>query len=325
MGQLRAVIEGVGAYLPERVMTNDDMAQIVDTTDEWIRERSGIISRRFASENELPSDMAYHAACIALDKAKCSVDEIELVILATTTPELTIPSTAALLQQKLGIRQGGAFDIGAACSGFVYGLSIANSFIQCGQYKKILVAAAERLTPLLENADRSAAILFGDGSGAAVVSAMEGEGTLADRGVHNSYLRCDGELKDILITAGGIGSSGSTGEVTMIGREVFKNAVTNISDAIMLMLDEAELTMDDIDWIVPHQANKRILDAVAKRINAPADKVVVEIEHTGNTSGASIPLALYTAIEDGRVKKGDLVVFGALGAGITWGSALVRM
>ena len=325
MSKIRAVIDGVGAYLPEKRVTNDDLAQIMDTSDEWIRERSGIAARHYADKDELASDMAYAAATQAMARAQCTADDIELILIATLCPDLTFPSTAAILQERLGVKQGAAMDINAACSGFIYGLSIAQNFIATGQYRKVLLIGVEKLSILLDNDDRTTAVLFADGAGAAVLSAQEQTGSSDDRGVLSTYLRCDGSLKHLIRSDGGVGTTQTAGHVRMEGRETFKYAVKNISEAIMVALKEADLSIDDIDWFVPHQANKRILDGVAKKLKIPEDKVVVTIQEHGNTSAASVPLALNTAIEDGRVKEGDLVLFEAMGAGLTWGSALVRM
>jgi len=321
---VRSVIAGVGSYLPERVVTNDDLAKFVDTSDEWIVERSGIKQRHFAADGQLTSDLALEAAKAAIANAGIDAQDIDLIVMATTTPDNTFPATATTVQAALGIHHGAAFDIQAVCSGFVYGISIADNFIKAGQFKTALVIGAETFSRLLDFEDRTTCVLFGDGAGAVVLTAEEGEGTIADSGLLTAHLHSDGRHKEKLYVDGGPSSTQTVGHVRMIGRDVFRHAVVNIADVINEALDATGLTIDDIDWFVPHQANKRILDGTAKRIGLPNEKVVMTVGEHGNTSAASVPLALDVAAKDGRIKKGDLVLLEAMGGGFTWGSALIR-
>lgn len=324
MSVVRSVIAGVGSYLPERVVTNDDLAKFVDTSDEWIVERSGIKQRHFAADGQLTSDLALEAAKAAIANAGIDAQDIDLIVMATTTPDNTFPATATTVQAALGIHHGAAFDIQAVCSGFVYGISIADNFIKAGQFKTALVIGAETFSRLLDFEDRTTCVLFGDGAGAVVLTAEEGEGTIADSGLLTAHLHSDGRHKEKLYVDGGPSSTQTVGHVRMIGRDVFRHAVVNIADVINEALDATGLTIDDIDWFVPHQANKRILDGTAKRIGLPNEKVVMTVGEHGNTSAASVPLALDVAAKDGRIKKGDLVLLEAMGGGFTWGSALIR-
>lgn len=324
MSIIRSVITGVGSYLPARRMSNADITKIVDTTDDWIVERTGIHARHIAADDEMTSDLALHAARAAIAHAGIDVQSIDTIILATTTPDNTFPATAVSVQAALGLHHGAAFDVQAVCSGFVYALTIADTFIRCGQAKNVLVIGAETFSRLLDWTDRTTCVLFGDGAGAVVVQASEGEGTNDDRGILTAHLHSDGRYKDKLYVDGGPSSTGTTGHVRMEGREVFRHAVVNIADTIREALEATGLTVDDIDWFVPHQANKRILDGTAKRIGLPPEKVVVTVGEHGNTSAASVPLALDGAVRDGRVKKGDLVLLEAMGGGFTWGSVMVR-
>jgi 3-oxoacyl-[acyl-carrier-protein] synthase III len=321
---LRSVVAGVGSYLPERLVTNDDLAKFVDTSDEWIVERSGIRQRHFAAEGQLTSELALEAAKAAIANAGIDAQEIDLIVMATTTPDNTFPATATTVQAALGIHHGAAFDVQAVCSGFVYGVSIADNFIKAGQFKTALVIGAETFSRLLDFEDRTTCVLFGDGAGAVVLKAHEGEGTIADRGILTAHLHSDGRHKEKLYVDGGPSSTQTVGHVRMVGRDVFRHAVVNIADVINEALDATGLTIDDIDWFVPHQANKRILDGTAKRIGLPNEKVVMTVGQHGNTSAASVPLALDVAAKDGRIKQGDLVLLEAMGGGFTWGSALVR-
>ncbi|WP_339833996.1 beta-ketoacyl-ACP synthase III [uncultured Parvibaculum sp.] len=324
MSTIRTVIKGTGSFLPDRVMTNDDLARVVDTTDEWIVERTGIHRRHIAADGELTSHLALAAARAAIADAGIDVQEIDTIILATTTPDNTFPATAVSVQADLGLHHGAAFDIQAVCSGFVYALTIADTFIRTGQSKTALVIGAETFSRLLDWTDRTTCVLFGDGAGAVVVTGMEGAGTNADRGVLTAHLHSDGRYKEKLYVDGGPSSTQSTGHVRMEGREVFRHAVVNIAEAINESLAATGLTADQIDWFVPHQANKRILDGTAKRIGLPPEKVVLTVADQGNTSAASVPLALDTAVRDGRIKRGDLVLLEAMGGGFTWGSVLLR-
>ncbi|MEP2829159.1 beta-ketoacyl-ACP synthase III [Parvibaculum sp.] len=324
MSVIRTVVTGVGSYLPSRVVTNEDISKIVDTTDEWIVERTGIHSRHIAAEGELTSHLALAAARNAIADAGIDVQEIDTIILATTTPDNTFPATATTVQAELGLYHGAAFDIQAVCSGFVYAMTIADTFIKTGQSKTALVIGAETFSRLLDWTDRTTCVLFGDGAGAAIVTGEQGAGTNADRGILTAHLHSDGRYKEKLYVDGGPSSTQSTGHVRMEGREVFRHAVVNIAEAIKESLEATGLTAEDIDWFVPHQANKRILDGTAKRIGLPPEKVVMTVGEQGNTSAASVPLALDTAVKDGRIKRGDLVLLEAMGGGFTWGSLLFR-
>ncbi|MFA7638654.1 MAG: beta-ketoacyl-ACP synthase III [Parvibaculum sp.] len=324
MSVIRTVVAGVGSYLPSRVMTNDDLAKIVDTTDEWIVERTGIHNRHIAADDELTSDLALAAAKAAIADAGIDAQEIDTIILATTTPDYTFPATATTVQAALGIHHGAAFDIQAVCSGFVYALTVADTFIKTGQSKTTLVIGAETFSRLLDWTDRTTCVLFGDGAGAVVVKGGAGSGTNADKGILTAHLHSDGRYKDKLYVDGGPSSTGTTGHVRMEGREVFRHAVVNIAEAITESLEATGLTIEEIDWFVPHQANKRILDGTARRIGLPPEKVVMTVGDHGNTSAASVPLALDRAVKDGRIKRGELVLLEAMGGGFTWGSLLFR-
>lgn len=324
MSIIRSVVTGCGSYLPERRVTNDDLSKMVDTTDEWIVERTGIHARHIAADGELTSDLALKAAKNAIEDAGIDAQEIDMIVMGTTTPDNTFPATAVTVQKALGLHHGFAFDVQAVCSGFVYALTVADSLIRTGQSKTCLVIGAETFSRLLDWEDRTTCVLFGDGAGAVVLKASEGEGTNADRGVLTAHLHSDGSHKEKLYVDGGPSSTGTVGHVRMEGREVFRHAVVNIAETIKEALAATDLTVDDIDWFVPHQANKRILDGTAKRIGLPVEKVVMTVGEHGNTSAASVPLALDTAVKDGRIKKGDLVLLEAMGGGFTWGSVLLR-
>lgn len=324
MSVIRSVVAGCGSYLPQRALSNAELSQMVDTTDEWIQERTGIKNRHIAAEGELTSDLALAAAKAALADASMDAQELDTIILATTTPDNTFPATATTVQTRLGMHHGAAFDIQAVCSGFVYALTIADTFIKAGQGKNILVIGAETFSRLLDWQDRTTCVLFGDGAGAVVVKAAAGEGNNADRGILTAHLHSDGRYKDKLYVDGGPSSTGTVGHVRMEGKEVFRHAVVNIADTITESLAATGLTVADIDWFVPHQANRRILEGTAKRIGLPIEKVVMTVGDHGNTSAASVPLALDRGLKDGRIKPGQLVLLEAMGGGFTWGSVLVR-
>ncbi len=321
---IRSHIIGCGAYLPETVLTNAELAMRVDTSDEWIRERTGIRQRYVAAEGEFTSHLAVKASRAALSDAGVAVSELDLIICATTTPDDTFPAAATKVQAQLGMYHGAAFDVQAVCSGFVYGLSVADNFIKAGQAKTVLLIGAETMTRLLDWTDRTTCVLFGDGAGAVVLRAGEGEGTANDQGVLNTRLFSDGRLRELLYVDGGPSSTRTTGHLRMQGKEVFRHAVTNISAAIVASVRDAGLTIEDIDWFVPHQANQRILDGTARKLGIKPEKVVSTVALHGNTSAASVPLALATAVADGRIQRGDLVLFEAMGGGFTWGAGLVR-
>jgi 3-oxoacyl-[acyl-carrier-protein] synthase-3 len=322
---LRTAITGVGAYLPEEVVTNSDLAKIVDTSDTWIFERTGIHERRRAAPDQAVSDLAVAAARQALEAAGRTAEDIDLIIVATTTPDLTFPATAAIVQRKLGAPMGVAFDVQAVCSGFVYALSVADGFIARGHARCGLVIGAEEMTRLLDWTDRSTCVLFGDGAGAVVVEPVMGQGSTADRGLLSFALRCEGEKQDLLYVDGGPSTNGVVGHLRMQGHQVFRHAVVNISEAIEAAADKAGVELSEIDWFVPHQANQRILKGVADRLGIDERRVVSTIAQHANTSAASIPLAMRVAIDDGRIKPGHLVLMEAMGGGLTWGACLVRL
>ena len=320
----RSVIMGVGSALPERVMTNDDISKIVDTSDAWIVERTGIHARHIASDNETTRSLGAEAARRALADAGLTPANVDLIIVATSTPDRTFPATATQIQGDLGITHGAAFDLQAVCSGFVYGLTTADALMRCGQFDCALVIGSETFSRILDWTDRATCVLFGDGAGAVVLQAGEGQGTLADRGIHATRIRSDGRYNDKLYVDGGPSTTRTVGQLRMEGREVFKHAVTNIASVMEETIAAAGLTPADIDWFVPHQANRRILEGTARRLGIPEDRIVMTLDHHGNTSAASIPLALDAAVKDGRIKPGDLVLMEAMGGGFTWGAVLVR-
>jgi len=321
----RSVVQGIGHYLPENIVTNADLAKRIDTTDEWIRERSGITQRYIAAEGELTSDLATHAARRALDAAGMAPDDIGLIVVATSTPDETFPASATVVQSKLSCANGSmGFDVQAVCSGFVFALATADNFLKAGQADSALVIGAETFSRILDWEDRSTCVLFGDGAGAVVLKAEDGKGDTSDRGVLSTHLHSDGTLHDLLYVDGGPSSTGKVGYLRMEGREVFRHAVTKMSDVVLEALDATGLEASEIDWFVPHQANKRIIDGTARKLGVSADRVVVTIDRHANTSAASIPLALSVAVEDGRIKQGDLVLIEAMGGGLTWGSGVVR-
>ena len=316
---------GCGSYLPKKIVTNDEIAARIDTSDEWILARTGIKQRHVVENGELTSDLAFEAAKNALSSADVAVDELDLIVIGTTTPDNTFPSTAVKLQSKLGMRGGAAFDVQAVCSGFVYALSIVDSMIKSGQTKTALVVGADSMTRILDWEDRGTCILFGDGAGAFVVKADEIEpDATPERGILSTHIHSDGDLQELLYVDGGVSSTRTTGYLRMQGKEVFRHAVTNLTAVVNEALDANNLEATDIDWFVPHQANKRIIDSTAKKLGLSPEKVIVTIADHGNTSAASIPLALDAAIQDGRIKKGDLILMEAMGGGLTWGAALVR-
>lgn len=321
----RSVVQGIGHYLPENIVTNADLAKRIDTTDEWIRERSGITQRYIAAEGELTSDLATHAARRALEAAGMSPDDIGLIVVATSTPDETFPASATVVQSKLGCANGSmGFDVQAVCSGFVFALATADNFLKAGQADSALVIGAETFSRILDWEDRSTCVLFGDGAGAIVLQAEEGNGDTGDRGVLSTHLHSDGTLHDLLYVDGGPSSTGQVGHLRMEGREVFRHAVTKMSDVVLEALEATGLQAEEIDWFVPHQANKRIIDGTARKLGVSPERVVVTIDKHANTSAASIPLALSIAVDDNRIKQGDLVLVEAMGGGLTWGSGVVR-
>ncbi|ATN33907.1 3-oxoacyl-ACP synthase [Rhizobium sp. ACO-34A] len=321
---IRAVVRGFGASLPKRVMTNRELEDLVETSDEWIVQRTGIHQRYIAGEGETTASLGAAAAKAALDNAGLAAADIDLIICATSTPDNTFPATAVNIQNRLGIHHGFAFDVQAVCSGFVYAMATADLYIRGGMAKRVLVIGAETFSRILDWTDRTTCVLFGDGAGALVLEAEEGEGKTTDRGVLTSQLRSDGTHKEKLFVDGGPSTTGTVGHLRMEGREVFKHAVGMITDVIEAAFDATGTTADDLDWLVPHQANRRIIDGSAKKLGIPAEKVVVTVDLHGNTSAASIPLALAVAAGDGRIKKGDLVMLEAMGGGFTWGAVLLR-
>jgi 3-oxoacyl-[acyl-carrier-protein] synthase III len=321
---LRSVIEGVGSALPKRIMTNADISKIVDTSDEWIVERTGIKARHIAAEGETTRTLAVEAARKALDHAKLAPGDIDLIIVATSTPDKTFPATATQVQADLGITTGAAFDVQAVCSGFVYGLTIADNFIRGGQAKCALVIGSETFSRILDWNDRTTCVLFGDGAGAVVVRASTGSGTNQDRGILHCQIHSDGRYVDKLHVDGGPSTTKTVGHLRMEGREVFKHAVTNIASVMAETIAKAGLVPADIDWFVPHQANRRILEGTARKLGISEDRIVITLDQHGNTSAASIPLALDAAVRDGRIKKGQLVLMEAMGGGFTWGAVLAR-
>ena len=324
MSIIRTQVVGAGAYLPSRIVTNAELATKLETSDEWIRERTGIRERRIAADGECTSDLAIAASIEALRAAGMTASAIDMIILATATPDETFPATATTVQARLGITRGAAFDIQAVCSGFIYALATADNFIKAGQSKNCLVIGAETFSRILDWNDRTTAVLFGDGAGALVVTAGEGQGTAKDRGILSTHLFADGRHHDLLYVDGGPSKTKTTGFLRMEGREVFRHGVTNMADAIEVALRATSLTASDIDWFVPHQANQRILDATARKVGVHPSRVVSTVANHANTSAASVPLALAVAVNDGRIKRDNLVLLEAMGGGFTWGSALIR-
>ncbi len=330
----RSEILGCGSYLPDRIVTNEELSKTVDTSDEWIRSRSGIAQRHIAADGQATSDLALRAGQRALEHAGISAAEVDLIICATTTPDNTFPSTAAKVQSRIGMVGGAAFDVQAVCSGFIYGLAVADNFIRCGQAKTVLLIGAETFSRILDWTDRGTCVLFGDGAGAIVMRAMpedenhdgggNGKGHNSGRGVLSTHIHSDGTHYDLLYVDGGPSTTQTVGHLRMNGREVFRHAVTNLASVVDEALDVNGLQRADLDWLVPHQANKRIIDSTAKKLGMSMDHVVLTVEQHANTSAASIPLALDVAVKDGRIKRGDLVLLEAMGGGLTWGAGLVR-
>ncbi len=324
MSVIRSVVKGCGSYLPERIMSNDEIAQMVDTSNEWIVARTGILSRHIAADGELTSDLALAAARAALKDANVDPQDIDLIILATSTPDNTFPATAVTIQAGLGITQGAAFDVNAVCAGFVYAMSVADNFLRAGSHSRALVVGAETYSRILDWSDRNTCVLFGDGAGAVVLEAALSDGTIDDPGIHVMRLRSDGRFRDKLYVDGGVSSTQTAGYLRMQGRDVFRHAIVKTTEVMNEALHQIGLDIDDIDWLVPHQANKRILDATATKLGLAPEKTVMTVDTHANTSSASIPLALDVAIKDGRIKPGHLVLLEAMGGGFTWGAGIVR-
>jgi 3-oxoacyl-[acyl-carrier-protein] synthase-3 len=324
MGVLRSAVTGVGGYLPEGVMTNHDLAELVDTSHDWIVERTGIHKRHKVRDDEPVSDLALEASRRALADAGRTPADLDLIVVATTTPDMTFPATATIVQRKLGAPVLTAFDVQAVCSGFVYAMSVADGFVARGLSKCALVIGAETMTRLMDYTDRGTCVLFGDGAGAVVVEPVEGEGTTADRGLLGFSLRADGTKQDLLYVDGGVSTTGTVGKLRMVGNHVFKHAVVNISEAVESAAAVAGVAVSEVDWFIPHQANQRILKGVADRLGIDETKVISTVANHANTSAASIPLAFAEAVEDGRIKRGDLLLMEAMGGGLTWGACVVR-
>ena len=325
MSVIRSAVTGVGSFLPEQVVTNADLALIVDTSDEWIQERTGIKQRHRARDDQPTSDLATEAARRALADAGRTAADVDLIIVATTTPDMTFPSVASIVQRKLGAPTCIAFDVQAVCSGFVYALSIADGFVARGLAKCALIIGAEEMTRLMDWTDRSTCVLFGDGAGCVVVEPREGQGTKADQGLLGFALRCDGTKTDLLYVDGGPATTGTVGHLRMAGNQVFRHAVVNIAEAITAACAASNIEVADVDWFVPHQANQRIIKGVGDRLGLDENKVISTVAIHANTSAASIPLALDAAIQDGRIKRGDLVLLEAMGGGLTWGACAFRL
>jgi 3-oxoacyl-[acyl-carrier-protein] synthase-3 len=320
---IRAVVKGVGHYLPARVVPNSELETLVDTTDEWIKSRSGIERRHYAAAGETTSDLGAHAARAALENAGMTADELDAIILATSTADLTFPSAASMVQAKIEMTQGFAFDVQAVCAGFVYALATAQGMILSGQAQRVMVIGAETFSHLMDWDDRATCVLFGDGAGALILQAENGAGTSADRGILSTDLHSDGRFKDLLYVDGGV-STGQTGKLRMLGREVFRHAVEKLAEAAHAALDKAGMSSEDVNWIVPHQANIRIIEGTAKRMQVPMERVIVTVQDHGNTSAASIPLALSVGVARGQIKTGDVIVTEAIGGGLAWGAVVLR-
>ncbi len=321
---IKSIILGTGSYLPERILTNAELEKIVDTTDEWITQRSGIKQRHIAADDQSTGDMAVQAAKRAMEVSGLAPDDIDGVIVATTTPDRTFPSVAVKVQGELGIKPGLAFDVQAVCTGFVYALTTADNFIKCGQAKNIIVIGAEKMSSIVDWNDRTTCVLFADGAGAVVLGAKESKDGLAEQGIHSTHLYANGAQREMLRTTGGVSTTGEKGVIEMQGREVFKYAVSYMADVVSEVLEHNNITSEDIDWLVPHQANIRIIEGTANKLNMSMDQVVVTVDHHGNTSAASIPLALDEAVQGGKIQRGQMLLIEAMGGGLTWGAALVR-
>jgi 3-oxoacyl-[acyl-carrier-protein] synthase-3 len=318
---IKSVIKGIGSYLPARILTNEDLEKMVETNSQWIVERTGIKERRIAAEGELTSDLAYKAALNAIENAKLNVDDIDLIVLATTTPDNTFPSTAVSVQNKLGIKNCASFDVQAVCTGFVYALSVADSLIKNGGFKNALVIGAETISRIIDWSDRSTCILFGDGAGAVVL----GSENNVDNGILSFSLHSDNSTKDILYTDGGVSLNQKSGFLKMSGQEVFKHAVVKLADTTLKSLEKIGLNAENLDWVIPHQANQRILDATIKKLGVPSEKLISTVSIHGNTSAASIPLALDFANKNNKFKKGEIIAIQAIGGGLTWGSVIIKL
>ena len=320
----RSIVAGLGAYLPEKILTNAELARKIETSDEWIIQRTGIRQRHIAADGELTSDLALVAAEQALNSAKISGSDIDLIVLATATPDETFPATATRVQQAIGMHQGAAFDVQAVCSGFIYSLNVADNFIRLGQAETALVIGAETFSRILDWTDRSTCVLFGDGAGAVVLRAQNSDGTKHDRGILSNHIHSDGRHHDLLYVDGGPSSTKTVGHLRMVGREVFRHAVVNLSLVVKEALAANELCPEDVDWIVPHQANQRILASTTDKLGIPMEKVVLTVDRHANTSAASIPLALTEAAKDCRIQPGQLILLEAMGGGFTWGATVLR-
>ncbi|MGH7073153.1 MAG: beta-ketoacyl-ACP synthase III [Stellaceae bacterium] len=320
----RSIVRGCGGYLPQRVVTNDELARRLDTSDQWIVQRTGIHQRHVAAEGEYTSDLAYHAAAAALADARMAAADLDLIVLATATPDHTFPATATRVQARLGMRRGAAFDVQAVCSGFIYALAVADNLLKAGQARRALVIGAETFSRILDWQDRGTCILFGDGAGALVLEAVAADGARSERGVLSTHLHSDGAGYELLYVDGGPSTTGTTGHLRMEGREIFRHAVGRLAEVVDEALAANGLDAGAIDWLVPHQANRRIIEAMARRLDLPPEKVVMTIDRHANTSAASVPLALADASADGRIRPGQLVLLEAMGGGLTWGAALVR-
>lgn len=320
----RAIIEGIGHYLPDRIVPNSEFEKTLDTSDEWIRTRSGIERRRFAAEGQTTSDLALRAAKAALAQAGLTAEDIDGVVVATSTPDLTFPSVATMVQKELGMTRGFGFDVQAVCAGFIYALTTANALILTGQANRLLVIGAETFSRIMDWTDRSTCVLFGDGAGALILGAQDGDGSNADRGILSSDLNSDGRYRDMLYVDGGVSSTGTAGKLRMQGNPLFRQAVEKLTSTAETALAKVGLTGPDIDWIVPHQANIRIIQGTAKKMGLPMDRVIVTVQDHGNTSAASIPLAMSVGVAEGRIKPGDLVLSEAIGGGLAWGAVVLR-